>query len=475
LRLTNNVRKSIFMKKNTMKILLTLSAILMIGQGLFSQALGLARRLPGSVVPVPFLTEERGYARPSAVTVMALDSVVTTGYDEEKVIYEYDSLGRDTVRYVLIPSYTSSQWDYYLKISKEYTPEGDIARQTFWMYNVSNSSWMLSNWMDFYYNTHRRLDSVLLFISISPDPYEKWVYTYGTNGELLMEIQYYYDTSTQTFLPLDRYTYTYTPGNRVESITWQTYSQNVWTDNFRISYTYNSDGTEATRMYESYANGQWMPLVRLEFTYTSSQRPSEVTYATYDGNGMIPTKRDLFQYDSNDDINTTFSEEWNGVAFDTVQETRYLHDIAYSYDQLLLPLPLVGNTQVMFEETNYYLPDSILFNHQLNTAEVFDRMDTTVTHINYYYSSRQIYSSTPSDAWSQAIKVYPNPASETLFVSHPAGIAFDELVLYDAEGRELRRWKPADNGYFVGDLPEGMYLIKIKSGRNNTFIRFLKL
>lgn len=74
------------------------------------------------------------------------------------------------------------------------------------------------------------------------------------------------------------------------------------------------------------------------------------------------------------------------------------------------------------------------------------------------------------------LKLYPNPASENLNIVS-GNIEIGRVVIYDATGRialELQNQHGKSPAIQVDNLPSGVYFIKIESGENNIFRKFVK-
>ncbi len=68
------------------------------------------------------------------------------------------------------------------------------------------------------------------------------------------------------------------------------------------------------------------------------------------------------------------------------------------------------------------------------------------------------------------IHVFPNPASSYIGIAN-ADRPVSTIIVFNLVGREMKRFD-AESGekYYVGDLPEGMYLIQLLDERNKIMI-----
>lgn len=87
-------------------------------------------------------------------------------------------------------------------------------------------------------------------------------------------------------------------------------------------------------------------------------------------------------------------------------------------------------------------------------------------HGNFdYWVVKLGYSLSTEDFLSESIDVYPNPASEQVFVHTGADSHLKQLSLYDLPGQLLHTTK--ENSISVSGLPKGTYLLQIKTDKGD--------
>ncbi|MEQ8703225.1 MAG: T9SS type A sorting domain-containing protein [Phaeodactylibacter sp.] len=64
------------------------------------------------------------------------------------------------------------------------------------------------------------------------------------------------------------------------------------------------------------------------------------------------------------------------------------------------------------------------------------------------------------------LKVYPNPAIDYISLTETQGVS--EIKVFNLVGRAMKRFDItyADQQFYVGDLPKGMYLVQIKGAND---------
>ena len=69
--------------------------------------------------------------------------------------------------------------------------------------------------------------------------------------------------------------------------------------------------------------------------------------------------------------------------------------------------------------------------------------------------------------------VYPNPVRETLYLSTPPGPA-GRAELLSASGQRLRSWSGTERELAVGDLPAGVYLLRLRTAAGVQLVRVVR-
>lgn len=101
---------------------------------------------------------------------------------------------------------------------------------------------------------------------------------------------------------------------------------------------------------------------------------------------------------------------------------------------------------------------------------VFEKDDTT-KKIKVDYTFNKVVSN--RDIKNIAVKVYPNPASNSFTVDYNAGLVRIDMV--NLLGKRIRSYRPTPNAsYDISDLEEGLYFIRL-IGPNEQTLRTLRL
>lgn len=69
-----------------------------------------------------------------------------------------------------------------------------------------------------------------------------------------------------------------------------------------------------------------------------------------------------------------------------------------------------------------------------------------------------------------AVQIYPNPASNRVYITSSSSLANAFITLHDLQGRKLAEWKSTSELILPSGISKGMYLLRIKSAElENTF------
>jgi hypothetical protein len=109
-------------------------------------------------------------------------------------------------------------------------------------------------------------------------------------------------------------------------------------------------------------------------------------------------------------------------------------------------------------------PDGSLVPYQLNDAiwRYVNQLGCTVTNTSNISQSNNL------------IQIFPNPASDYLQI-HSENI-IPKLEIYNLQGQSLKSYeiRSKTGKFFIGDLPLGQYILKVRQGNQYRILRFTK-
>lgn len=92
-----------------------------------------------------------------------------------------------------------------------------------------------------------------------------------------------------------------------------------------------------------------------------------------------------------------------------------------------------------------------------------------ITSGTYFFNA--LLTSSSSEASKTRLAIFPNPTSD--YIELRGGDGVDQVVLYNIIGRQVRSFNAAPGKrYYIGDLPNGMYLASLASHKKGVLKTF---
>ena len=364
-----------------------------------------------------------------------LDSIVATdiyreliSYDErfncKKVnIYNYDSIGSwvlnktydyefDSLNRLISTTYTylSNELSKY-RYTSEYDDQGRIVEEINWSWSPIEGTWVGYYKMTLEYDAQGNLSKETYYLN---NENNEWVFDYYfeynyENADETLCLGYYLDESTQNYVLDALAVYHY--------------------DNHLCTF-------EELSQWDS-VDSVWFPLIRIEYMYFDNGNLKEKTesYNTDWGGELEPYSRTQFEYDSHNNNTLTrhylYLEDWVPNGQDENE-----------YD---LNVPKTNVAGLSFRYEGYY-NDKKLKEREINS-------DGDIEEYVFYYSN----ATNVSEVSESLLKVWPNPASETLRLN---GNGLRQVNIYSVDGRLVMSLDKGFEAINVSALAPGSYLLK---------------
>lgn len=302
-----------------------------------------------------------------------------------------------------------------------------------------------------------------------------------------------------------RYLFTYNAENKPSRVVMQIAEGPSYTNfvnYYNSNYTYNTEGKLiADSMYfyynqQSYkrdytydASGK--PVRQSDFDFSSDDTTSKTTY-TFDGNGRL-----LASYTTS--LNQT-SDVWETTAADTFNYDqngniikRINYGAAFIDGQLIPFMPVINETygynslnKLDQMETKSWNENTLSWVNASKYSFNYTNGNPSIGYMYNWNSTSQAYDSLPAVRFLFALPtalnetgaiqvsdlaVYPNPATNKVFVSFAAPGAFEQPVirLYNLSGQAFTTPVTFQNGVAeldISDLSSGIYSIQIQAGEH---------
>jgi hypothetical protein len=316
------------------------------------------------------------------------------------------------------------------KTQYTYNSHGDVLIQTSYSWDPDTSSWQLGSKTENTYDTNYNLIKSDFSYSMGGTDWMlffRYEYNYNAQGKVTQKITSQLDFMTQTMVYSSKETYTYNAGGDktlVVNYKWDS-TLSAWVNNWKDEYTYDSNHRMLT--YKEY---EWNKV-------TSAWKPTEMEEDTYDTNGNLTSS-----------ITSKGDASGNWVK-DTKMEVTINN--TYNASDLLFPYSYGSSVTDYFAKMITGYTD---YNWR-NGQWVYDDKAT------FYYSPITITST--GNIGEAIFLIYPNPAKEYLNIFSNSNQP-NEISLFNLVGNMVLQKQFNDHIIIpVGNLPSGVYIVKVTS------------
>lgn len=411
-----------------------------------------------------------------------------------------------------LDSLTTQEWDndfdiWRFSTKQEFTYDSDrLEMSILYMWNGNTSSWDPFQKIEYTFDSNGNLTSEIQSYQFTPNVWnlnKKTEYTYDINSSgvwnLILEQEFSWDSYSNQWVNTYKYELTYDDPNETlvmleEGFEWNP-GMNDWTNMYKDEFYYDSGSLsyEINSLWD-YGLGQWYPNSKWEYFYNGVNLTQEIQYMweadpTNDwineskfeyeyGIGPDTTSiltietafiwdtdiddwknyyKDEYQYDSNGNRTTRTHYNWDEtppMQWAQFNKDEFICDLAYSFSDLVVPF-------------NY---DEGLF----NSAFHFNNMVIGYREYEYvnplweddmkmllYYSNYTNPLQVDNEVLANAVKVYPNPVSDILFVDTEMPITSVEI--YSVFGKKVKAINFGFKAIPLINIADGIYIVKIKA------------
>ena len=348
-----------------------------------------------------------------------LDSMVQPGY---KSTYTYDNSGRKL---------TETNW--YESTNSLIAMTKDSS--------VYNANGQLLTYIEF----ERNLATNNLVVSYKTD------YQYNTNEKT--EMKYSWNTASHTWASRDKTVDTYDNTGKIILALTSFWNVDSWTDEYKTVYEYDNQANKIVETFYYWSSGEWLNISKTMYNYDVNGNALGETSFSWSSNTQTWTGSDKSEYllDNNFDISTVISSNWNT----TTQMWEQSSKSEYFYDLNTLSSDVFSNGIL-----------NIFGKHKLTSAKLYNYDSTNWVYeglATLYYSTRDFQSETKTVV-DDAIKVYPNPASNYILFNQDKMAGQFTVQLVDLQGKiVLNQTSTNNNAVSIAKLSKGLYQYKILS------------
>ncbi len=405
-----------------------------------------------------------------------LDSVVTESYDMEgshspsvKSEYKYNGNGKPTT--ILDYYWDSNYWSVVSKTEYTYFDGNNYMLVS--DYNWYDTIWKIYTKSDYYFddqdNQTLRIDSIYSYLSNRWMIARKTEEEYDANGNnVLYQSTCYQNEQVKSQL---EYQYSYDNLDRLMlAIVSQTHiDPNELELTFKLEYNYDLNDYQTNIMISSWQtdSSDWVPIRKEDYIYNSTgQMISEIvnTYLSYSNDWEYHSKYD-YTYDANNNPEIGLSYYWDNLYNQWEMESKKEH----SYDATKTISEVnVPSMDVYKQDYPEYIVNAPV--HYIYSEVGIGDLETVYAN-TYYYSETNLGVSEVTDA---DISIYPNPATDRLYVSDTHYNGAVKCIVYNSFGQIAIQEQEFNNNIDIRALKTGLYVLEIRDEKSKIRLKFIK-
>ena len=369
----------------------------------------------------------------------------------------------------LYETWQSSAWVNSFRYT--YTYDGNGNRLTVLYENWQSGAWVNSVRGSYTYdsNGNRLTELYESWQSGAWVNYSRYTYTYDGNGNMLTELWENWQSSA--WINYNRETYTYDSNGNLLTKLYESWQSGAWVNDDRYTYTYDGNGNLLTDLLEDWQSGAWMNTRRYTYTYDSNGNRLTYLYEGWQTSAWVNSVKGSYTYDGNGNLLTKLWEIWQSGAW--VNEFRE----TYTYDSN-------GNSvteKSEFWQSGAWQPDDMTFSYlslYANNEEYPEINYDILSDIYRYEASFKSFTNGITNVQVEnSITIYPNPAS--IFVQVESDkLNGESIKILDITGRQVKseklKVKSSKCRINIGNLPAGLYFVKMETNQGTVVKKFVK-
>ncbi len=388
--------------------------------------------------------------------------------------YEYDELGYITLAWDQRWDNFDKKWVPYRKYEYTYNESNNIILYLSYEWKIEQEEWRYIGKDEFIYTPFFFVQEIVYSNWQQPFGEEgRWVpsykeeYIYNNNFGLLEFIESGWKSFSEEWEVQYKTVYERISLNRVSVETIYTPDDEDWIGHRKYEYTYPSDNnfnilTKKGSLFDWWETQEWENTDSLAFSYhpVSGFIESE-SYYYWEAQDSIWlfSQKDDYLYDENFNLINYQRERWSQILNDWesyIEEQASFNSANLSAEYIVKPF--------WYEWTN-------MIDEYKRRLWEFDNWRET-NHTFFYYSP--LDATSVSENLKEELKVYPNPARESVFIDLSGSKTDAVFELYDLTGRRIiTRTISGSSQVTLDGLREGLYLYIITMPGQHRFSRKL--
>ncbi|MGB5417423.1 T9SS type A sorting domain-containing protein [Algibacter sp.] len=432
-------------------------------------------KLQKKVKDFKFSTNKVNYTKSTADDKKTLDSVVNKEWDDDYNIWRndlkqsfiYDGEHVDT-GFISFWDTDTNNWEDYINIEYDFDDYGNVILEIRSV-QTSPNVWVLDSKTEYTYiddssNPHR----LILEETFSREDTEwvktlKYDFTYdNSNTFVILEVESIWDTNEWVEIHQDEYFYS--NGLLDYEINYNySFSSSQMEQYSKSEYSWGSPYIETVYYYDS-EEDDWVKESKYEYEYTTLSgsiiQVTKETGFTWDGSEWKNYYLDDYKYDSEGNRTTASYYEWiedsegSGTWYEYSRD-KFVFDYDYSFqDDLIGPFNYAESAEDTFFAFNNMV---IAFLEYEYINDIWVESYKTI----FYYSDYNNQLSVKDKLLADAVRVYPNPATDFLTIDSKIPILGVEV--YNILGEKIMDVRSNFNSIPLSNISNGIYIFKIQS------------
>lgn len=315
--------------------------------------------------------------------------------------------------------------------------------------------------------------------------------------------------------------YNYNEANKIVEhiLQYNNNAESQWQNEARELYSYNAQGFLTEIIYQYWTGALWQNSSKIVFAYSNGKISTATTYELQFGNWINDSKsnvsynsnnlaqileedwsnnqfawqtnyRNIFTFNSNNKMLTNIYEDWLSPNWEEeekliyeldsygnrISETELFDGVnaykdVYTYDTSIL-METIQNPFMDKSGVDYFYEDAPFVSKVLTrTSKSYDSdtnsfSDDSITTYNYITTPL----ATNNNGRNESVIIYPNPTSKYLIIK---GLIHEEKVyIFSINGAKTLETTVNENEAMnIENLSNGMYFLKLESGKTFKFIK----
>lgn len=409
-------------------------------------------------------------------------------YDSGEIIYRSD-YEYDNSDNVIRETFYYDEGNDWIKSSKyefEYDQNNNITTELYSEWDDDINDWKLEDKYESEYN-----QDGTLAVEINSDERYNWVteeysfgytskveYEYDRNKNILIEISYSWDLQTEEWTLSGKLENEYDEHeNNILELYYSNYGSNTepdWTEysRYKSEYIYDANYNVLTKTRYSLETGSepeeeiWVEYEKFVYEYDTDNRETLYEYYSMsnDENTIVLRSRDITAWDQYGNLLSEeyYNWDWSEPSeLESAGKTTYTYDYTYTRSDIILPI--VRDDEFELESNNMMTKMS---DYEWDeSAEGWVYSGEAIL----YYSSQNV---SVHNINSNSLKLYPNPVNDMLYLDIAEPVKIIEVL--DISGRIVKYAEITDNRISLNNLINGMYVIKIKTEKEEYIQKIIK-